>query len=115
MSPPKTSERETDPVKRYSRCGLSIFSECGEDWQVRESRQRLFDLGFDNKEIRKLDEIVLESAIVNDYVSSSATQDDESQPLERWWWHLNKLRNETYPIELLPDYLKVVYKESQNS
>ncbi|KAA0257229.1 hypothetical protein FHQ18_11735 [Deferribacter autotrophicus] len=33
----------------------------------------------------------------------------DDDPLEKWWWHLDKIQNGTYPPELLPDYLQVEY------
>ena len=38
-------------------------------------------------------------------------QDDPSQPLEKWWWHLNKIVKGEYPINKLPEHLREIYRE----
>ncbi len=38
-------------------------------------------------------------------------QDDPSQPLEKWWWHLNKIAKGEYPIDKLPEHLREIYRE----
>ena len=35
---------------------------------------------------------------------------DESQPLEKWWWHLAKIKAGTYPLETLPLELRESYR-----
>ncbi len=40
-----------------------------------------------------------------------AIQDDPTQPLEKWWWHLNKIVKGEYPIERLPEHLREIYRE----
>ena len=75
-------------------------------WNIPSIREKLKDYG-DNEEVRKLDKWLLEDLKgilkVNTYF-----KDDNTQPLEKWWWHLHKIANGTYPIELLPNYLKNV-------
>jgi hypothetical protein len=41
-------------------------------------------------------------------------EDDTTQPLNYWWWHLGKLRAGIYPAELLPPHLRVVYMEQMH-
>ncbi len=38
-------------------------------------------------------------------------QDDPAQPLEKWWWHLNKIAKGEYPIDKLPEHLREIYRE----
>jgi len=35
----------------------------------------------------------------------------EKPPLEFWWYHLHLIQDGKYPLELLPDHLKDIYKE----
>ena len=69
-------------------------------------REKLKEYG-DNEEVRKLDKWLLEDLKeilkINTYF-----KDDDTQPIEKWWWHLHKIANGTYPMDLLPDYLKKV-------
>jgi len=36
-------------------------------------------------------------------------KDNEAEPLEKWWWHLRKIKEGTYPAHLLPEYLREMY------
>jgi len=38
-------------------------------------------------------------------------EDDPTQPLKKWWWHLNKIAKGKYPAELLPEHLRKLYEE----
>lgn len=70
-------------------------------------REKLKDYE-DNEEVRKLDVWLLED--LEDILNVNPTiQDDDSQPLEKWWWHLNKIAKGTYPKDLLPEYLRKSY------
>ncbi|AIH04202.1 hypothetical protein [Thermodesulfobacterium commune] len=33
-------------------------------------------------------------------------------PQDHWWWHLDKIVEKSYPQELLPEYLRVVYEKA---
>jgi len=35
------------------------------------------------------------------------------QPMEKWWWHLGAIRRRTYPVELLPEYLREIYEKTE--
>ncbi|WP_022854448.1 hypothetical protein [Thermodesulfatator atlanticus] len=39
-------------------------------------------------------------------------EDDDTYPLEKWWWHLRKIAHREYPAELLPAYLREIYLAS---
>lgn len=108
----RMNEIANDPVALYSWYGFSLFADCGEGGRLREARQQLADSGIDNAETQNLDVIVIEATIANDYVSDDVMQDDVSQPLQNWWWHLSKIRAKTYPIDQLPTYLQPVYAET---
>lgn len=105
-----------NPVLNYQRLGERVFADCGEDFDMRESRELVFKLGRDmDSEVRIIDEIVIEAVIANDYVAASAMNDDDNQPLQNWWWHLGKIRGKTYPVGLLPAYLQAVYKATSKN
>ncbi len=38
-------------------------------------------------------------------------QDDDGQPIEKWWWHLNKIAEGKYPADKLPEHLREIYKD----
>lgn len=103
----------TDPVEHYRWYGISVFADSGEGWQVRESRQRLFEAGIDNDATREIDKIVIEAVIVSDYVSKNVVSDDDTQPISRWWWYLGKIRDKTFPVEQLPAYLREDYLDTE--
>ena len=75
-------------------------------WTVPSIREKLQDYER-NEKVRKLDKWLLED-LKEILEVNPAIKDDDSQPLEKWWWHLHKIANGTYPMELLPDYLKKV-------
>lgn len=101
-----------DPVEHYRWYGITVFADSGEGWQVRQSRQHLFEAGIDNDVTQEIDGIVLEATIVSDTVSQDVITDDDSQPLSHWWWHLGKIRAKTFPAEQLPEALRAVYLET---
>lgn len=49
----------------------------------------------------------------DDAVWWELVEDDASQSIDRWWWHLGALRNGTYPIDRLPVHLRTVYAEAR--
>ncbi len=62
------------------------------------------------EDIRKHDKWLIED--IKEIIKVNLTiEDDDSQPLEKWWWHLHKIANGSYPKELLPDYLQEIYKK----
>jgi hypothetical protein len=108
------NEMTKDPVSLYSWYGVSLFADCGEGVRLRESRDHLHSLNKDDdQEVRSIDEIVIEAAIANEYVTPDLINDNASVPLQSWWWHLGKIRAKTYPAELLPAPLQAVYAETE--
>ena len=76
------------------------------EWDIPVIREGLKEYT-GNKEVQKIDKYLIEN--LKEILKVNPTiQDDDTQPLEKWWWHLHKIANGTYPIELLPDYLKKV-------
>ncbi len=76
-------------------------------WDIPNIREHLKDYEYDEG-IRENDKWLLED-LKEILKVNPAVQDDNTQPLEKWWWHLHKIANRTYPKDLLPDYLKEYY------
>jgi hypothetical protein len=43
--------------------------------------------------------------------SDEPLEDDESQPIEKWWWHLHKVAKGNYPSLKLKEYLREIYRK----
>jgi hypothetical protein len=98
-----------DPLIRYQEYVEYQFAPDGEGYGLRAAREHLEQDNRLNEDIVELDEIVIEATQVNDYINPELLEDDDSQPLEHWWWHLGKLRRRTYPAAQLPEHLREVY------
>ncbi len=91
----------TERLKPYRMEIDFHLSDLGEGPQLRRLREKVahFVLSSEERaELEWLDGAVIE--ILQDEESEIAPyllQDDESQPIEKWWWHLGKLVNGTYP------------------
>lgn len=66
-------------------------------------------------DLEKHDEYLLDHVLVTpqEEIWPSLLEDHPDQPLERWWWHLGKLRRGEYPLELLPEPLRRVVEEAK--
>ncbi len=42
--------------------------------------------------------------------SDEPMEDDDSQPMEKWWWHLHKVAKGKYPSLLLKEQLRYIYR-----
>ncbi|MCX8164086.1 MAG: hypothetical protein N3D14_01670 [Aquificaceae bacterium] len=42
--------------------------------------------------------------------SDEPLEDDDTQPIEKWWWHLHKVAKGKYPSLMLREYLRDVYR-----
>ena len=104
--------KRSDPLKRYEEYAFFQFSMDGEGRGMRQARAALAPSLAQSQEVRDLDEIVIEAVQVNDYIDPVLLEDDPSQPLDHWWWHLGKLRHRTYPAHLLPEHLRAVYEQA---
>lgn len=96
---------------------VSFALEMGDGPFLRETRQRLSALSLNADEIAELANIdadVIDEMMRSDLIEADILADDDSQPLERWWWHLGKLRKRTYPVTQLPEHLRGVYLEGLN-
>ena len=109
-------------VKRYSKEALAPdyrtmvleFENAPLDFQ--KQRELIHEYGLDNDEITKFADRALFRRIEY-FIKNSKRwhgfeiEDDETQPLEKWWWHLNKIVRGEYPLELLPEHLREIYIE----
>ncbi len=43
--------------------------------------------------------------------SDEPMEDDDSQSIEKWWWHLHKVARGKYPSLMLKEYLREVYRK----
>lgn len=88
--------------------------EMGDGPFLRETRERLATLILDDSEsteLARLDGFVIDQILTLDEIQPFLLEDDEAQPLERWWWHLGKLRRRTYPAHRLPEHLRTIYQD----
>ncbi|MFN3599349.1 MAG: hypothetical protein ACK4VK_06410 [Aquificaceae bacterium] len=42
--------------------------------------------------------------------SDEPMEDDNSQPIQKWWWHLHKIAKGKYPTMALKEYLRDIYR-----
>lgn len=75
---------------------------------VMTERDKIENAGMSNVEkIKDLDKKLLR--LLKKFDVSYKDWEQEGKELKRWWWHLDKIQEGTYPPELLPDYLKEEY------
>ncbi len=77
-------------------------------WDISVIREGLKEYAI-NKEVQKIDKYLLEN-LKEILKVNPDIQDDDTQPLEKWWWHLHKIAKGKYPKDKFPDYLKEHYK-----
>ena len=67
------------------------------------------------QELAELDEILIDWVVGenDDAVWWELIEDDPSQPVDRWWWHLGAIRSGTYPTNLLPSNLLQAYDQAK--
>ena len=85
-------------------------------FDLQKQRELIYEYGVeDNETVRFADQYLLDN--LTDFIENSPewhgfeVQDDPSQPLEKWWWHLNKIAKGEYPIDKLPEHLREIYRE----
>ena len=85
-------------------------------FDLQKQRELIYEYGVeDNETVRFADQYLLDN--LTDFIENSPewhgfeVQDDPSQPLEKWWWHLNKIAKGEYPIDNLPEHLREIYRE----
>jgi len=95
------------------RVEIDFALSMGDGPLLRESRTRISGLELttgEQRELMKLDEMVLDEIMESDALQPYLLEDDPKRPLEQWWWHLGKLRAGTYPADLLPPPLRAIYQ-----
>jgi hypothetical protein len=76
-------------------------------------RDEVKEAGLDNNPVvKEADEFVLRSVLKEGFRGYARRG---NQPLEKWWWHLDKIAKREYPSYLLPDYLKEIYENAYES
>ena len=75
-------------------------------WDIPNIREHLKDYEYDEG-VRENDIWLLED-LKEILKVNPDIQDNDTQPLEKWWWHLHKIAQGTYPKDLLPEYLRGV-------
>jgi hypothetical protein len=80
---------------------------------VREQREQLAESGHltgnQAENLAALDEEALEYVLELPELDGELLQDDPSQPMEKWWWHLGAIRQGAYPVEYLPPAVQALY------
>ena len=99
-----------DLVARYREYVEFQLAIDGEGLGLREARQALANKGIESQETWTLDELAVEAVQTIDDLNPALLADAPDRPLTAWWWHLGKLRNGTYPAQLLPPHLWAVYQ-----
>ncbi|MCS6875708.1 MAG: hypothetical protein NZ526_00385 [Aquificaceae bacterium] len=81
-------------------------------WMMTDPRDKLHELGLDNDpRVIEIDKKLLEG--LKKYIPPDYSEKErKDKPLERWWWHLDKIADKTYPAELLPEHLREIYLSS---
>ncbi len=62
------------------------------------------------QELYYLDSVLIDSVMTESGLDESLFEDGQCA-LKHWWWHLGKIRDKTFPVALLPDYLQMVCSE----
>ena len=103
-----------DPLMRYQEYAEFQFATDGEGAGLRAARHALSAALASSPEVRELDAMVVETALVAEDINPALLADDPDQPLSAWWWHLGKLRQRTYPARLLPGHLQSIYRQDES-
>lgn len=82
---------------------------------LREDVDNMVLNDMEQSELANIDAGVINYLLTLSEVSQYLIKDDAEQPLAKWWWHLGKIRNKTYPVDLLPKYVRAVYTEIEDN
>ena len=104
----KITEEKSEPLRLYM---YSLIDKDVLPWNIPKIRENLKNYE-DNERVRKYDRWLIEE--LDEILKlNPAIKDDNSQPIKKWWWHLHKIAQKTYPKNLLPDYLQDIYEGSK--
>ncbi len=85
-------------------------------FDFQKQRELIYEYGVEDEEpVIFADQYLLDS--LDEYIKNSPRrhgfkiEDDPSQPLEKWWWHLNKIVRGEFPEDKLPEHLREIYRE----
>ncbi len=106
----------TAPKEAHLDWRTAVLEFSSTPFALSKIRETIHDLELDNNEVvKKADRTLLRN--LKDYLKNSPKwhglkiEDDPNQPLEKWWWHLNKIAKGEFPTEKLPEHLKEIYRE----
>ncbi len=102
----------TDALTSYSN-EVKFALANGEGPILREAREALSKLAFPEAEatlLADLDADVVDSMVQFDEIADYLLEDDPTQELRKWWWHLGSIHRGDYPAELLPESLRDFYR-----
>ena len=89
----RLKEKLENPVELYREYGYYQFADDGEGIGLREAREQLHLLKLDDDVfVQEVDAVVMESLMELDYINPLLLMDDDTQPLNHWWWHFSKIR-----------------------
>ncbi len=109
-------------VKTYSKQALvknyrtMVFEFENVPFDLQKQRELIYEYRADEDEITKFADRALLRRLAY-FLKNSLRwhgfkiEDDPSQPLEKWWWHLNKIAEGKYPVDKLPEHLREIYKD----
>ncbi len=85
-------------------------------FDFQKQRELIYEYGVEDEEpVIFADQYLLDS--LDEYIKNSPKwhgfkiEDDPSQPLEKWWWHLNRIARGEFPEDKLPEHLREIYRE----
>ena len=95
-------------INYYEFCSEGLtFSDPDVVYAIPATRETISNLLLDNdmleskwvKRLQRTDIYVLSNlqGLPDDY-----DEDDPSQPLEKWWWHLRAIKEGKFPVKFLP-------------
>ncbi len=102
--------RYAERLRRY-RHAVDFDLELGEGPTLRAAREQVSTLDLspvEQDELADIDAAAIDFIRSRDELAPYLLQDDPSQPLEKWWWHLGRIRQGTYPADRLPESLRLV-------
>lgn len=108
----RLNRKRTDSLERYREYVEFQLAVDGEGLGLRQAREDLTEIVFATPPLRELDELAVASIVDAPYLNPALLEDDNTQALGKWWWHLGKLREGRYPSELLPPHLRAAYRDA---